>query len=554
MLYRRDSRAAAVVLREILDHHPTFAIAHAMYGQALAAENRWEDVNAWIVEAPQETQQYADYWLTLGNWSAKNGRLAEASRAYWEATKRDPINIAAWDRLAQSLHRLRDSDTDFANVISQQEYSEIASRSGNLFDFRDHFNHFQRSEQNSQSKAVQVARALLKLGRTWETEAWSAAATQLTADPSGELVGLREEILRELAKDPSWYSKDLPIFAIDLSSLPLPNVSSSETESPPMFRGSVVPAQTLTFQLRLSEQSDRWGLAGIGAKNNPGGRDSNAIIRFAGVGGGAIDYDLDGLPDLLVMGAGGEMLKQDSMPNDLMRNIGDRFSKVTASAGVGDRGYGQGVVVGDFNEDGFPDLFYANLGKNRLFRNNGDGSFIDCTSLLLGGDAEAWSTCGAFVDVNEDGVADLLSTNYCQIEPGLREPCENETGDLGPCYPLMFPAASDQFFVGTGDGRLKDVTAKWIGKELKGRGLGILAGALDGSNLGVLVANDMSRNAYYWRAGSESMRLEEDAAVRGVAVDGRTYAQASMGIASSDFDQDGDLDLYVTGFGSEYNV
>ncbi len=386
-----------------------------------------------------------------------------------------------------------------------------------------------------------MALALLKLGRYWEAEAWSAVATQLTEDRTVELAGMRKEILFQLAKDSSWYPKDSPIFAIDLSSLPLPKLNSAETDSTrkTSSHSSVVPVRTPTDHLWLSQESDRWGLTGIGANSNPAGPRSAAIIRFAGVGGGAIDYDLDGLPDLLVMEAGGEMLKQNSMPNDLMRNRGDRFLKVTQFAGMGDRGYGQGVAVGDFNEDGFPDLFYANLGKNRLLRNNGGGSLSDCTSLLLRGDAQAWSTCGVFVDVNEDGVADLLSTNYCEKVPNLDEPCQGETGVLGPCYPLMFPAEADQFFVGTGDGRLQDATVQWIAKGSKGRGLGILAGALDGSNLGVFVANDMSRNAYHWRADSETMRLEEDARVRGVAVDGRTLAQASMGIAGSDFDQIG---------------
>ncbi len=564
MLCRRDSKTAAEVLGDILDHHPEFAVAHAMYGQALAAENRWDDLNEWFVEAPPDCPQYADYWLTLGNWSEQNDQPAEASRAYWEATRRDPINIAAFDRLAQSLRRLRETDTEFEVAVSQEDVDAIQNRAVDLFDFRDKFNHFERGDQTSQSKATQVAEALFRLGRHWEAEAWSAVGTQLTGDRTDELAGLRKKILLQLARDSSWYPKDAPIFAIDLSSLPLPKLNASETTASRRIssRNSVVPVRALPDHPSLSEESDRWGLTGIGANNNPAGARSAAIIRFAGVGGGAIDYDLDGLPDLLVMGAGGEMLKQDSTPNDLMRNHGDRFIKVTQLAGVGDRGFGQGVAVGDFNEDGFPDLYYGNLGKNRLLRNNGDGSFSDCTSQLRDGDAAAWSTCGVFVDINEDGVTDLLSTNYCQIVPGLDEPCESETGVQGPCYPLMFPAEADQFFVGAGDGTLKDATAQWIATTSKGRGLGILAGTIDGSSLGVFVANDMSRNAYYRRASrqsdgkpsSKSMELQDQAAVRGVAVDGRSLAQASMGIASSDFDQDGDLDLYVTGFGAEYNI
>ncbi len=404
----------------------------------------------------------------------------------------------------------------------------------------------------SQRYATEVARVLAKLGRNWEAEAWTALATTLKKDPAANLEAVRGMILQKLKRDPSWLSIDgKPALAMDLSRWPMPTASASR---PRPQRGTTVPSIAKSDHLRLSEEADQWGLAGVGAKNNPTDARLAALVRSTGVGGGVIDYDLDGWPDIVVMGAGGTMLLQDSMSNELLRNTGDRFEKVTALAGVVDTNFGQGVVIGDYNEDGFADLFYCSLGKNRLLRNNGDGTFTDSSGQLGDGDLREWTTSGAFVDINADGIADLLTTNYCETIPALDKPCANEDGELGPCHPLKFPAHKDQFFAGSGDGRLIDMSNKWIPESSPARGLGIIAGALDGNQFGVYIANDMSANRFYNHAGDDQSRLVESASARGIAVDGRTLAQASMGIATSDFDGDGDLDFYVTGFGREYNI
>ncbi|MGI9470919.1 MAG: FG-GAP-like repeat-containing protein [Rubripirellula sp.] len=551
LMYRHDAKAAAKVLEDILEHHPGFAPAHAMYGQALMAENRLGEIEDWIANSDTESLQFANYWLTLGDLALRNDEIAEACRAYWEATRRNPNSNAAWDRLSQAMAALR-NDPATSESVSPDQIETVLQRSIDMIDLRERFNHFAADGKTSQSKAANVATALFNLGRVWEAEAWSAAATQLPDDPSEDLQGLRTSILAKLRQDQNWLAKDASAFSVDLSSLPKPEINSKSLAK--SSRSSVVPTIEGTSHLRLEEVSDAWGITGIGANNNPTDARLAAIIRSTGVGGGVIDYDLDGLPDTVVMGAGGTMQKRDSQNNDLLRNVGGRFERVTTWAGIADRGFGQGLAIGDFNEDGFADLFFANLGENRLFRNNGDGTFTDCSVLLADNDPETWSTSAVFADIDQDGIADLLVTNYCQTIDGLDEGCLDEEGTIGPCHPLTFPAEADQFFVGKGDGMLKDVTNAWAPNPSTGRGLGIVAGRLDGKRLALFIANDMSRNAYYSKPATNSTSLTEDAAVRGVAVDGRTQAQASMGIASSDFDHDGDLDLYVTGFGREYNI
>lgn len=549
----RETAKAEQVLREILENHPRFAPAHALLGQVLVAGQQFGKLDSWFESRLPDSEQYAEYWVTLGDWAADRVKHAEAARAYWEATRRDPNESIAWTRLALSIRHLQSTDSDSATGVTSEQLADIDRRVAGLLEMRKQFHSFAASNRTSQRYATEVAKKLTEMGRNWEAEAWSAAATTLTDDPSEELTSVRQSIIAKLKKDASWLSKQgNPALTVDLSRLPTPAITSDQTANQTQI--AVLPKSDSVGQFRLSEESVQWGLQSIGGKSNPIDASLGPLIRSTGIGGGTIDYDLDGRGDLLVMGAGGTMLQDDSFPNELMRNVGDRFVRVTDDAGVGNRGYGQGVGVGDFNEDGFADLFFANLGVNRLLRNNGDGSFTDCSELLDAANVEEWTTCGAFLDVNNDSIADLITTNYCKTVENLDKACPNSEGVLGPCHPLKFPADNDRFYAGTKDGRFENVTSQWTPDVSPGRGLGILAGSLVRGQLGILIVNDMSANEFYMHDQDGNQRMAESAAVRGVAVDARTFTQASMGIASGDFDGDGDLDIYVTGFGKEYNI
>ena len=552
MMNRRDSPAAKEVLDDILKKHPDFAPAHAMQGQVLLQLQELEELESWLKDTPADSRDYPDYWLTIGDLAVEKEELPEASRAFWEATQLDPNNSTAWTRLAQTIRRMKNNGSEAAEQITEQQLADMDMRIADLLELRKRFYDFVADYKKSQRYATRVAESLLKLGRNWEAEAWSAVATTLTVDPYDDLPAVRKAILAKLREDTRWQSQlNQPALSLDLSRFAEPSISSVVTPSRPRV---YLPKIASAEQVEMKEETESWGLASVGADNNRGDASLAPLIRSTGVGGGVIDYDLDGLPDIIVMGAGGTMLEQDSKPNELLRNVEGRFLKVTSDAEVTDTGFGQGTAVGDFNEDGFPDLFFANLGKNRLFRNNGDGTFTDCSEQLKDGDQQEWTTTGVFADLNQDGIADLLTTNYCKTISDMDKACPDENGVLGPCHPLRFAAHTDQFFAGTSEGKLIDWTSTWLPGISPARGLGIVAGNLDGKHFGVYVANDMSANVFYTFPGSDKAPLIESAAPRGLAVDGRTLAQASMGIASSDFDGDGDLDFYVTGFGREYNI
>lgn len=556
LLYQRDGSGAAEVLEDILQYHQGFAPAYAMYGQALVNCERWEELPDWAAEAPRGSKDYADYWLTIGDVCSRQERAAQAARAYWEATKRDPGSHKAWERLAQSLRIVEEQEESGSAGVSEQTFDQIHDHANRLLELREAFNDFAGHGKESQSSATRLADVLFDLGRTWEAEAWSALALGMEKDASVPLDGLRGDVLDRLRRDQDWYSTEVPARRIDLSFLPEPAIRKTDSIVDDSEK-LVIPTVPTHNHVRLSLRSDAWGLEGVGADNDPSDPKVAPLIRSTGVGGGSVDYDLDGLPDLVVMNAGGTMLQLDSKPNELMRNLGGKFASVGVEAAIATTEYGQGVAIGDLNEDGFPDLFFAALGANRLLRNNGDGTFTDCTRECLkqnSGTEQRWTTSAAFFDVDGDACSDLITANYCQISPSLVDPCPDENGIPGPCHPLTFPPDTDQFFRNGQDGVLSDVTERWAESIVPGLGLGILAGALDGAAGGVFVANDMTRNAYYARRAKGPVELRDSAGARGVSVDGRSLVQASMGIAASDLDLDGDLDLYVTGFGREYNV
>ncbi|MCG8652599.1 MAG: CRTAC1 family protein, partial [Pirellulales bacterium] len=334
--------------------------------------------------------------------------------------------------------------------------------------------------------------------------------------------------------------------------------------------------------LALINQAERRGLRFFGRTSDHLDRPGIGLHQTLGCGGGTIDFDLDGWSDLYLLAAGGTPPHRDSAPNLLARNLAGNFQDVTSVSGSGDTGFGQGVAVGDVNQDGFPDLLVLNYGPNTLLINNGDGTFSD-VSDRLGVNGDHWSTSGAIADLDGDQLADLVIVNYCAgLEPVTKTCPMSGSEETRSCTPVMFPSELDFFLKTAADGSFVDHTKTWSAiPNVPGRGLGIVAGAFDNRpGVDVFVANDMTNN-HFWSRARESragesragesragesragesragdggpFQLQESAIVLGLGADDRSLAQGSMGIATGDFDLDGDIDFYVTNFDKEYNT
>lgn len=278
-----------------------------------------------------------------------------------------------------------------------------------------------------------------------------------------------------------------------------------------------------------------------------------------GSGVGWLDYDLDGRSDLyLAQGCawrGSRSPVKNSPSDHLYRNLGTRFQNAN-QAGIQNLAYGMGIAIGDFNNDGFPDVYVTNFGPNILFCNNGDGSFSEITTQELLNDS-GYGASTTWIDVEPDGDLDLFVTNYLDIEDANYILCQASEGKKSvsiACPPWRCPGSKDLYFENLGNGEFSNSAAK-VGLD-QGEalaGLGVVAADLnDDGFTDLFVASDSNVNQLWKNTGKGS--FSEMGLLSGTALNREGEREAGMGVAIADFDHTGSLDLFLTHYFQETNT
>ncbi len=295
--------------------------------------------------------------------------------------------------------------------------------------------------------------------------------------------------------------------------------------------------------------------SGIDFRLVNGASGEHLIVETMLGGLGWIDYDGDGDFDLYLANGHARPSDADRFGKEtdrLYRNDGSgRFSDVTEAAGVGERGYGGGVAVGDYDNDGDADLFVTNFGRNTLYRNGG-GVFADVTEAA-GLKELGYSTSAAWFDMDRDGDLDLYVVRYLRYRLGSERSCR-EKGLPIYCSPKLFSGERDLLYRNLGGGVFEE-TGERAGIERageNGKGLGIAVADFDRDGfLDVYVANDTTPN-FLWRNRGDGTFVDI-APAAGAALSADGSPQAGMGVDLADVDADGRTDIHVTNFAKELN-
>ncbi len=434
--------------------------------------------------------------------------------------KREPGSVVTLDRLAELAVRAGESDRSIEFRRRGAVVREIRKKYEDIL-----------AQKEPRKRSVELADLADRLGMRFEAERWAILGAAKPFRPVRSVPALDDFAVTLASR-----IKDITI-KLNLGSAKRSVDSTADRE--PVGLSFVDDAERAGLIFRYENGSSR--LKQLPETMNGG------VALF--------DYDGDGRLDVYAVQGG--VFPPDSKPtrrgDRLFRNRGDgTFEDATEKSGLAaiPAGYGHGVAVGDYDGDGFADLFITRWRKYELLRNRGDGTFEDATEKAgLAGD-RGWPTSAAWADLDGDGDLDLYVCQYLEWDADRPATCvDAETGRRFYCTPRDFHGEPDRLFRNDG-GRFVDATDDAGIVDRDGRGLGVVATDLDGDRkIDIFVANDMTANYYFHNKGG--LKFEEIGLDAGVACNGSGGFQAGMGIARGDFDRDGAIDLFVTNFYGE---
>ena len=559
------------VLEDYLQHHPEDLHSTRALARSLLIAGRPQQVHDLLERVPPGfagdeilVAARAEAFVEQGNLPAAGELLGEdlppetAPVSLWDAHAALAAEMEDWPVVAACSQRVLEAHPDdrralynLATALQRMEYEAEARpvfvrlrHTERLFDAVSHILEGDPARTALiASIAGNAAEALIQLQRPAEALAWLQQSQLL--DPGSF------RIQRMIAQ-----ARTAPQVSVAAQNRLLPG-SFVAPERHASFQNLPAVAHERTESVAgVISLVDLHESAGLDFQYDNGAAGSKFLLESLGGAVAVIDFDCDGWPDLY-FAQGCPLPVQAGEERDLdqlFRNRGDgTFENVTSASGIREFRYSEGCAVGDFDNDGDPDLFVANYGPDSLYINNGDGTFTD-SSEQLAISGESWSAGAAFADLDGDGHLDLYVVNYLQ---DAYKVCRTPGGAVAACAPGNFLAEQDVLCRNSGDGDWTDVTVAAGIIAPEGKGLGIVTCDLDDDGRqDIYVANDGTPNFLFRNlsTGPGEIRFEERALTAGCALSGDGRSQAGMGIACADFNRDARFDLYVTHFYNDYNT
>ena len=540
----RDVRAAERCVQLAEEHGAP--PAEVLMAKALNREQSGEDLGEFLL-ALTDQPPTPDYWRLLGRTARGRCRTELAIGCFAEALRLLPDDLTTAMLLVETLPR------------DHPASPALSARTRQLQMLRQDLRTLAKTRDNSDSYRPVVER-LVELGHYLEAIAW----TDLAARPRGKQRWMSQSLASAL---PRFTPRTGRVAANSVSHLfkkiAVPDATAVARLSREGRAGEIVSRTGSAVGFRFTEDAAKSGLNFQYRTRADASRTGRRMHEFTGGGVAATDLNGDGRPDLYFTQATAGITPTPAAgepPGDqLFLNLGGRaWRDVSRQCGVASAAFGQGVTSGDYDGDGFADLYVGRIGRNALLLNNGDGTYRDA-SWDVGLDTAVWTTSVCLADLNGDGAADLMDVNYLTGEGLFTQVCSTPDGHPMACAPISFPSEPDAVLFGDGAGGVQQRSTE-AGFTTLGNGLGVVAGRFSVeprtvASLDVYVANDMTANLLYAGPRERVDRpFEEEAIFRGVAFNDRANAEAGMGIAAGDPDGDGDADLFVTNFYSETNT
>lgn len=315
----------------------------------------------------------------------------------------------------------------------------------------------------------------------------------------------------------------------------------------PSVEWRVGPAKSVTFEEVAAKDS---GLTWIhDSAHSP----ERHLPETVGSGCAFFDYDNDGWMDIYFVNSGRSDFFTPAKPlkNALYHNNHDgTFTDVTDKAGVGGGTFGMGVAVGDYDGDGWPDLYITSYGRNILYHNNGNGTFTNATDKA-GVGAPGWSTCAVWFDFDNDGKLDLFVSSFVYYDKSLNVLCTDDLSRRYYCIPRYYKPTPSHLFHNNGNGTFTDVSMESGIADTPGKSFGVVATDVNNDGLmDLFVANDTVQNFLFINKGGG--KFEEAGLPAGVAYSGAGKPRSGMGVDAADYDGDGWQDLFVANIDLEF--